>query len=326
MLCFAIAAMAGVLLARLVPQSCVLSPYGWLLFAVLAIWFTLTPKKSDPIDAPTIPDAYIPHILPRPGALAARGMNRFIIIAGLGFFLLAIARQNAWHNEHDSARLPARQWFDATLVAMGPSREHGGPPGRWRIPARLLQVDGTPADLPVRLNGKEGTEFRRGDIIRARVRMGGFSPRAHPGAFDFRFWLESDGLNASLDIVKPRRSGDRVAPYEVIPMDSPTLYLRARRLVDDVRAAAIARTLALGGEEGGMLAAMLYGYRKEIPDDVRDAFRRVGIGHVLAISGLHVGLIVGLLWWLGGWIGWSLRHRALTCLVLSIFYLGLSGR
>ena len=43
-----------------------------------------------------------------------------------------------------------------------------------------------------------------------------------------------------------------------------------------------------------ILKALVLGYRKEIPDDTMDVFRRTGSLHIFAISGLHVG-IVGLL-------------------------------
>lgn len=76
---------------------------------------------------------------------------------------------------------------------------------------------------------------------------------------------------------------------------------------------------------GPMLAAMIYGYRDEMEPAARDAFRRVGIGHVLAISGLHVGLVIWLLWWLSGWFTLGPRTRVIACLILALVYLGLSG-
>ncbi|MDF7799534.1 ComEC/Rec2 family competence protein [Pontiellaceae bacterium B1224] len=43
-----------------------------------------------------------------------------------------------------------------------------------------------------------------------------------------------------------------------------------------------------------VLKALVLGYRKEMPSEVTDVFRRTGALHIFAISGLHVG-IVGLL-------------------------------
>ncbi len=322
MLSFALAVMAGVVAARYRPDILEYALYGWLAFFALAVWFCLTPK---PLPAPpeTLPVGYAEHIFARPGFLARRGLNRFVLIACFGFILIAASRQNQWREYLSPTRLPEARWFDAHLIALAPIRDHVDETGAWRVPAILITVDGKPADgPPVRLSGRGDAPFRRGDIIQTRVRRDDISPRPYPGAFDFRGWLERDGLAAALTAEPNRRGG---GAYTVAAMDDVSPLTRIRRAVDVARSAAIGATLRNGGEDGPMLAAMLYGYRKDMADDVQGAFRRVGIGHVLAISGLHVGLIVGLLWWLSGWFNLAIRWRALSCLALAIVYLGLSG-
>ena len=328
MLCFAVAVMAGVVAMRLHPGGEPYLVYGWLAF-VLCLGAFLFPSSrgAAPADTTAIPESYVPHILPRPGFIASRGLNRFMVVACLGLSLLGAERQSLWRTRLDPGRLPEARWFDASLMADEPSRPHPNETGQWRSSARLLLTDGVDAGgVPVQLQGSGDVFFRRGDVVRARVRRLSTSPRAYPGAFDFAFYLERTGSIAILEVAKPsaRRRAEQ-SVIEVIPNESPPFFTRIRRWVDVVRGEAIAATLDRGGREGGVLAAMLFGYRKDTAAEVRDAFRRVGIGHVLAISGLHVGLIVGLLWWLGGWIGWQRRHRAAGCLVLSIFYLGLTG-
>ncbi len=326
MLSFAIAVMAGAMLARLAPELMAWHGVGWLVFLVLATWFLLTPRTAPDPESLGLPSGYARHVVPTPGFVARRGLNRFILIACLGFFLLGALRQAAWRERLEPARLPERNWFDATLLALAPSRQHAGQGGRWRVAALLLAADGKRLDgVPVRLSGPAGEDFRRGDLVSARVRRELVRPPAFPGTFDFRFWLERDGLAGSLSVAALRRGEEKADRYTVVPMDDVSLSTRARRLVDAVRAKAIALTLEYGGDDGPMLAAMLYGYRDELGGDLRDTFRRVGIGHVLAISGLHVGLVVGLLWWLSGLVGWSGRWRAVACLLLAFFYLGLAG-
>ena len=53
--------------------------------------------------------------------------------------------------------------------------------------------------------------------------------------------------------------------------------------VDRIRAAELAATLALGR-------------RDLVPSERRDGWRRSGLAHVLAVSGLHVGLVAGIVW------------------------------
>ena len=48
----------------------------------------------------------------------------------------------------------------------------------------------------------------------------------------------------------------------------------------------------LGGQrEKAVLRALIIGDRSGISPDLRDSFNRAGIGHLLAISGLHVGIV-----------------------------------
>lgn len=50
------------------------------------------------------------------------------------------------------------------------------------------------------------------------------------------------------------------------------------------------------GEEAGQLAsAVLLGMRDEVPDEEQEQFRRLGIAHILSVSGFHVGVLVALL-------------------------------
>ena len=47
----------------------------------------------------------------------------------------------------------------------------------------------------------------------------------------------------------------------------------------------------LSGTPAAILQGVLLGDRSALGEDVREAFRRAGVAHVLAVSGLHVGLI-----------------------------------
>lgn len=170
MLCFALSVMAGAVLARRHPELSAWTWCGWLLFAMLSIWFILTPRR---IQHPEIklPVGYGEYILTSPGFFARRGLNRFMIISSLAVLLLVFPRYDAWRARLDTDRLPEKRWYDATLLTLGPCREHEGEDGRWRIAARLLAADGRDmGSFPVRLSGPEGADFRRGDIIQCRVR------------------------------------------------------------------------------------------------------------------------------------------------------------
>jgi competence protein ComEC len=49
----------------------------------------------------------------------------------------------------------------------------------------------------------------------------------------------------------------------------------------------------LPGSTGGVAAALITGKRGTIAEDVKEAFRQAGLSHLLAIAGLHLGLVGG---------------------------------
>ena len=88
--------------------------------------------------------------------------------------------------------------------------------------------------------------------------------------------------------------------------------VRHARLIDidrgwrlSVRSTIAHRIRALYGPRSGVIEALVLGRRDDIPTSVREAFIGAGIAHLLAISGLHVGLFVG-------WIVLLVRLTPLT--------------
>ncbi|MBW2251245.1 MAG: ComEC family competence protein, partial [Deltaproteobacteria bacterium] len=57
-----------------------------------------------------------------------------------------------------------------------------------------------------------------------------------------------------------------------------------------------------GGNHQGVLKALIVGQRQQIPPALRDAFNRAGVGHLLAISGLHIGIVASVAFIFFSWI------------------------
>ena len=125
-----------------------------------------------------------------------------------------------------------------------------------------------------------------GDRIRLSLRLRRPEPARNPGAFDYRAFLERKGVygigtvrrSEQILSLKPGEGG--VFWHSVV--------LPLRRLIRR----AINRNLA--GGPAGLLKGMLLGEKRSVPEDVRQAFARSGVNHVLAVSGLHVGLIAAV--------------------------------
>ena len=108
----------------------------------------------------------------------------------------------------------------------------------------------------------------------------------NPGAFDYKRYCLFQGithqvfLGAEDFVIMPREYGS-----------SFTRWLHdSRVLILD-----ILRQYIQGEEEAGIAEALLIGYREDIDRDLTQAYSNTGVVHVIAISGMHLAMIYGLL-------------------------------
>ena len=80
-----------------------------------------------------------------------------------------------------------------------------------------------------------------------------------------------------------------------------------------------------GKESGGLAAAILLGYRDGLSASVRRDFRRIGISHLLAISGTHFAALIGLLEFAMRRMKLKPRLRAGINIAFALFFMGLTG-
>lgn len=125
--------------------------------------------------------------------------------------------------------------------------------------------------------------FRPGETVRLRAVLYPPPAPAAPGAFDFarRAWFERLG-GVGYAVSRPERTGEAAEGFAI------GLERLRQRLTERIRS-------VLPGAIGGMAAALMTGDRGGISEDVLSAMRDSGLAHLLAISGLHIGLVGGLL-------------------------------
>ena len=134
------------------------------------------------------------------------------------------------------------------------------------------------------------------------------------GTFDYATYLRRQGI-AGTAYVGARK-------WHVVGTSSRwSLRVAAKRLQH--RLVDRYREVGITGNELGTLAALTLGYREELDPGVRQAFQRAGAAHVLAVSGLHTGIIYGVLWALLTGFGLCVplyeqkwRRRALSVVII----------
>ena len=123
---------------------------------------------------------------------------------------------------------------------------------------------------------------REGDRVAFTGRLYRPDGQKNPYGFDTRLYLLQQGAAAGV-------SGAREIRIEGHP--GRGLF----SLTYGVRAWLDQRIRAVFGTENALPEALLIGVRDNLPPEEAQAFRDVGLAHLLAISGLHVGLLAGAL-------------------------------
>ena len=128
-----------------------------------------------------------------------------------------------------------------------------------------------------------GPEIEYGDSLHLRVRLRRPEPARNPGGFDYRSHLERKGIYGTAKVRDPGqiveiRPGRRNGLWKQVILP---VRRTVRRSVDK----------NLSGAPAGLLKGLLLGEKRSVPEEVREAFARSGVNHVLAVSGLHVGLV-----------------------------------
>jgi len=122
----------------------------------------------------------------------------------------------------------------------------------------------------------------------------------------------------------------------IAPLRAPSLLERTATEVAALRWRMTERIrTALPGSTGGIAAALITGERGSISDEDEDALRDSGLAHVLAIAGLHMGLVaLGIFWVLRAILAaipplalnFPIKKWAAAATLLSAtFYLVISG-
>lgn len=77
--------------------------------------------------------------------------------------------------------------------------------------------------------------------------------------------------------------------------------------------------------QSGLLEAMLLGYRREISPAITDQFSKAGVSHIIAISGLHITIMAGLLFYLLMALGVPRQKSFWPALVILFLYVVMIG-
>ena len=173
---------------------------------------------------------------------------------------------------------------------------------------RLISLGGNETELGVLLSLPYNGDFSVGDIL---VFESAFS---EPDA-EAAIYRKADGVFLSAEAESAEQTGEQKTVATNI-FEKIRLFMRNNfeRYIEK--------------EEAGFATAIMTGDRENVNAQIRLAFTRIGISHVLAVSGLHLSIIVGAIDCLCRWVGVPRKIKnifLIACACLLACICGLSA-
>jgi len=198
----------------------------------------------------------------------------------------------------------------------------------WRftfLPGQAI-YQGKPVPVPgkIRLSWHtRDVSLLSGQRWQLKVKLSPPGGTLNPGSTDYETWLFQQGIRAKGYVLD--RSTNRLLEQSgwVAGFDYLREMLRKSLFqISDSQAIAV-------------LVALSVGDKSAISSSMWDVFRKTGVNHLVAISGLHIGLIAVFFFWLSGLL-WRLSYRlceqvatpqvqAIAAISAAVFYAGLAG-
>lgn len=156
-----------------------------------------------------------------------------------------------------------------------------------RLTVQVMDSDLPQCRVLVSTRGCDYT-MRVGDLITWQSDLAEVGTMGNPGEMDYaRYLLDSKNIRYQqhLPVGQIRKTGH-----------SPTLVTRLANVRRDLQRMVLNSRLSTGAQR--FVVALLLGDSGLIDKATRQEFSAAGVAHVLALSGLHVGFIALIIWWL----------------------------
>ncbi|MGQ9707650.1 MAG: DNA internalization-related competence protein ComEC/Rec2 [bacterium] len=237
------------------------------------------------------------------GLLLSRGTK------GLSLYLVLIFAAFIYAHSRYPASLP--QLKNKSLISQGVVTIE--PLGSNRITVSLLP----PRHGKITIWLKDSTpKLRYGDLVMVSKEIQPLSFPSNPGLIDYNRYLKQQGFVGSASVsakeikIIGKNLGNPLLRILVMPARR---YLF--RVINQV----------IGGDESSLLLGILLGDKTSLPEPLRSTFTATGLWHLMAVSGLHIGVVIGALWLLLAAIGIRGWWRFITLTSAAFFYALIAG-
>ena len=228
--------------------------------------------------------------------------------------------------------------YRASFILNAESIEQSAPKIQWKNGQKIQEnPKKTPVSGQIRVTLYNGAgAFSSGDRVFFYSKIFPIRNFKNPGGFDYKQHMAFKKIWASSYVSSKKMTLEKKGSPSGLGAGIESCRQNIARFIDG-------KTTGDGAETSdiektairGILKAMVMGDRTGITPHIREVFNRSGSGHLLAISGLHIGIIATLSFFLLAWLMAFIRPLAMaggvkkTAAILSLFpvmaYAAISG-
>jgi competence protein ComEC len=167
---------------------------------------------------------------------------------------------------------------------------------------------------PLNQAGKQFVPFRCGERIRALARLRRPEVYHDPGVWSREDYLLDQGITATatVDLERVERLGQASGSFLGCRVSGLQHAASSRLLALPAVMRSFPSFMRLSSDDAAMLAAMVTGDRTYLTHSLRVGFERTGSFHMLVVSGFHLAIVAG-------WIFWVAKRLRLPRLPATLF-------
>ena len=207
------------------------------------------------------------------------------------------------------------------------------------VRALLLETPTNASNEPLKAVNRSGAplQFHCGDTLVAPVRLRVPERYRDPGVWQYADYLLAQGIAATGTIhtgevrinaapSRPTAYGSMLAALHCrVYAAQSWAATRLPRFVASRANRALPSLMRLTPSDAGMLNAMLFGDRSQLAQGLRAGFERTGSFHLFVVSGMHVALLAGVVFWTARRFRLGDAAATLLTLLLATVYALLTG-
>ncbi|WP_299837827.1 ComEC/Rec2 family competence protein [uncultured Tenacibaculum sp.] len=242
--------------------------------------------------------------------LLRRSSIKFILLFSLGFFLIgnfaAYVNNPKLYDKHYT-----NQKFNESSILIRIKEQLKSNLYNHRFIGEIIQVNNTIAngDIIVNLNLKKNKDsILYKTLIVPKAKLTAIKTPKNPHEFNYKAYLKQKGIFHQVFINNNYTITDQSSYFSLLETASQI----RNRIESKLQKHSFTK------EQRSIMNALLLGQRREVSNTLKESYTKAGAIHILAISGLHIGIILYLLNFVLQWLLFFKKGKLIRGMIIVL--------